>query len=86
MNANSEFRVGDRVVANTASFGTVKGSVVKIVFGDYLHIRSEANGCLYGVHENACRPATDPSLAHDQGEDEKSLTLKRLLRLSAEIW
>jgi hypothetical protein len=55
MNASSVYRVGDRVVAETSSFGTVRGTVVNVVLGQYLHIRSDADDNVYGVHESACR-------------------------------
>jgi hypothetical protein len=84
MNAYIEFRVGDRVVAETASFGRVTGRIVKIVFGDYLHIRSEANGYVYGVHEGACRRATEFYPAHRE-ESENEKPIKRFLRISAEL-
>lgn len=85
MNAYNEFRVGDRVVAHTASFGIVTGSIVKVVFGNYLHIRSEANDCVYGVHENACRPATVSSAQSSNHESGESQAFRRFLRFSAEI-
>lgn len=52
---STEFRVGDRVVADTASFGRVKGTIVDVVLGSYLHIRSDADNRVIGVHADACQ-------------------------------
>jgi hypothetical protein len=84
MNAYIEFRVGDRVVAETASFGRVTGRIMKIVFGNYLHIRSETNGYVYGVHESACRRATEFYPTHGE-ENESEKPLRRFLGISAEF-
>jgi hypothetical protein len=84
MDAYTEFRVGDRVVAETASFGRVTGRIVKIAFGNYFHIRSEANGYVYGVHEGACRRVTDGHPSR-RGKNETEKPVKRLLRTSADV-
>lgn len=55
MNTGIEFQIGDRVVANTSSFGIVTGTIVDIVLGSYLHIRSDADNRIIGVHAGVCR-------------------------------
>jgi hypothetical protein len=64
MNTRSTYRVGDRVVANTSSFGTVRGTVINVVLGQYLHIRSDADDHVYGVHEDMCRRTEDSRPAY----------------------
>lgn len=64
MNADNTYRVGDQVVAETTSFGTVRGTVVNVVLGQYLHIRSDADDRIYGVHEETCRRADEQHAAY----------------------
>jgi hypothetical protein len=54
MNTGIGFQIGDRVVANTSSFGRVTGTIIDIVLGSYLHIRCDADNRVIGVHVDAC--------------------------------
>jgi hypothetical protein len=62
MNTGIEFQIGDRVVANTSSFGRVTGTIIDIVLGSYLHIRCDADNRVIGVHADAC---------HSHNEDQQ---------------
>jgi hypothetical protein len=65
MNAGREFQIGDRVVAETSSFGRVRGTIVDIVLGNYLQIRSDADNRVIGVHAEVCRH-------HNEGQRSRS--------------
>jgi hypothetical protein len=62
MNTGIGFKIGDRVVANTSSFGRVTGTIIDIVLGSYLHIRCDADNRVIGVHADVCHPHNEDYL------------------------